>query len=93
MDEKEFKRLAWLSRLHFEKDEIEGFCKDVEIIAQNIKNIDNIDTDGVEVTEQIIPMTNVFREDVVKIGLGRDLLLRCAVEKSDGCYLVPKVVD
>ena len=41
----------------------------------------------------VLPIKNVFREDVVKPSLDRELALSNAPLKEDGYFKVPKIIE
>jgi aspartyl-tRNA(Asn)/glutamyl-tRNA(Gln) amidotransferase subunit C len=52
-----------------------------------------LDTENVKPTAHVLPLKNVFREDVVKPSLDRDLALSNAPEREDGYFKVPKILE
>ena len=52
-----------------------------------------LDTEGVEPTAHVLPMKNVFREDVVTNGDEHEQTLANAPEAKDGAFKVPKTVE
>lgn len=86
--------LAQLSSLLLEEAEIDTLQKDIEGILDSIKQLDELDTEGVEPTYQVTDRENVFREDaVVDYGVSREALLDLAAEQEDGNVKVPKVLS
>ena len=91
--ENDVKIVASLSRLKIDADE------SVEVIAQldkfltYVENLKSIDTTKIETTTYAVPMKNVFREDIVKPSLNRELALSNAPLKDDGYFKVPRVLE
>ena len=91
--ENDVKTVASLSRLNINGDE------SVEVIAQldkfltYVENLQAIDTAEIEPTTYAVPMKNVFREDIVKPSLERELALSNAPLKDDGYFKVPRVLE
>ena len=52
-----------------------------------------LDTAGVPPTAHVVPLQNVFREDVAGEQMDRDALLRNAPTRAEGYIAVPRVVE
>ena len=90
---KEVLHVANLARLKLSDDEAEALAKDMESIIGFANKLNELDTEGVVPTAHAIPMSNAFREDVVKPSYDRDAMLANAPDAEDGGYTVPKVVE
>ena len=87
------KRLAQLSALQVSDTEADELRVQLEAILDHVKQLDEVDTNGVEPTYQVTGLENVTREDVVKeYGVTREDLLRNAPDTEDGQIKVKKVL-
>lgn len=93
ISKEEVLHVAKLARLKFTDDEAEALAKDMENIIGFANKLNELDTEGVVPTAHAIPMSNAFREDVVKPSFDREAMLANAPSKEDGGYTVPKVVE
>ncbi|MCA9338310.1 Asp-tRNA(Asn)/Glu-tRNA(Gln) amidotransferase subunit GatC [Candidatus Saccharibacteria bacterium] len=85
--------LAELSNLILTDAEIDSMSKDLESILGYVAQLDELDTDGVEPTYQVIDLENVWREDkVVPHVADKDNLLAIAPDTENGQIKVPKVL-
>lgn len=85
--------LAQLSNLQLADDEIAPLTADLENIVGYIKQLDELDTSGVEPTYQVTDLENVWRtDDVDTYGLGRGDLLKLAPQQEADQIKVPKVL-
>ena len=84
--------LAQLSNVSLQDDELEGLTADLENIINYIKQLDELDTEGVEPTYQVTGLAHVSRRDVVVDGVSREQLLAAAPEVLDNQIKVPKVL-
>ena len=85
--------LAQLSSLQMSDAEVESLRADIEKIINYIKQLDELDTDGVEPTYQVTGLQNVWRDDeIIDSSVSRRQLLALAAEQSDNCVKVPKVL-
>ncbi len=85
--------VAKLARLNLTEAEKERLTGEMENIIAFADKLNELDTSGIEPTAHVIPMQNVFREDVVKPSFDREKILANAPSQEDGCYKVPKIVD
>ncbi|MBC7959170.1 MAG: Asp-tRNA(Asn)/Glu-tRNA(Gln) amidotransferase subunit GatC [Vallitaleaceae bacterium] len=85
--------VANLARLNLTEEEKEVMTKDMASIISFVDQMNGLDISGIKPTDHIIPINNVFRDDVVKPSMNREELLRNAPEQENGCYSVPKIVE
>ena len=57
--------LAGLARIALTPDEIETMTRELGQIVDNVAKVSEVATDDVPTTSHPIPLTNVFRDDVV----------------------------
>ena len=93
ISKEEVLHVALLARLKLSDQEAETLAKDMENIIGFADKLNELDTEGVVPTAHAIPMSNAFREDVVKPSFDRDAMLQNAPSAEDGGYTVPKVVE
>jgi len=84
--------VAKLARLSLRPEEIEVFTRQLNDILAYVEKLQELDTEGVPPLAHVIPMFNVFREDVVKEGLARDVALENAPAREEGAFVVPRVI-
>ena len=93
LTEKDVDYIAKLSRLSLSDDEKKNFTVQLEQILKYVEKLKQLNTDDVEPTAHILPVKNVFREDVAKQHPNS----KYAVEQSplliDGLYGVPQVIE
>jgi aspartyl-tRNA(Asn)/glutamyl-tRNA(Gln) amidotransferase subunit C len=84
--------VANLARLTLAPGEIDRLTRQLNDILASVEKLQELDTAGVEPLAHVIPVYNVFREDVVQGGLDRDLALDNAPAREEGAFLVPRVI-
>ena len=85
--------LAQLSSLQLSDSEVENLRTDLENIINYIKQLNEVDTSGVEPTYQVTGLENVWRGDEIDAGsVAPEQLLDLAAEQSGHCVKVPKVL-
>lgn len=89
---KEMENLAMLARLELSEDEKEVYTTELNTILRFIEKLNQLDTKNIASTVQPIPISNVFREDVVGNTLEQEKALQNAPDKKDGHYRVPSIM-
>ena len=86
-------KLARLSSLQLDEDEIDPLAHDIERILEYVDQLDELDTEGVEPAYQVTDLTNVSRDDVIEQPVvTREALLALAPEQQDDHIKVHKVL-
>ncbi len=86
-------KLAQLARLSLSQDEVILFQKEISSILDYVKQLENIETSGLEPTSQVTGLTNVMREDVIKdYGISRTELLKNLPDSKDGMIKVKRML-
>ena len=84
--------VAKLSRLYLEEDEIVLYAQQLSQILDTIEELRQIDTDNVEPLAHVMPVENVFREDMAGECFRQEKVLANTTEQMDGMFQVPKIV-
>lgn len=87
------KYIAQLSRLTVPETEMEKFTEQFNQILNYADILQKIDTEGIEPTAHVLPVSNVLREDVAKEGVTHEeALLNAPAVHNDG-FKVPRVIE
>jgi len=86
-------KVAVLSRLSIPEGQAEKYMGQLDKFLAYVENLKAVDTENVKPTTYALPIQNVFREDVVKPSLDRELALSNAPLKEDGYFKVPRVLE
>lgn len=86
-------KIARLSRLQLTETERGLLPKQMESIISFAGDLHSIDAKGVRETAYPGGLQNVFRDDVPRPSLPRELALAAAPAKADGCIVVPKTFE
>lgn len=81
-----------LAKLELNDEEKEQAKKDMGEMLDYIDKLNELDTSDVEPMSHVFPTNNVFREDIVKNGDGRENTLANAPEEKDDSFVVPKTI-
>jgi aspartyl-tRNA(Asn)/glutamyl-tRNA(Gln) amidotransferase subunit C len=93
IDEVEVRHIARLARLKLSDAEARLFAGQLGRILEYVKQIESLDTEGVEPLAHALAVTNVLREDDPRPGLTSAQALANAPETERGCFRVPAVLD
>ena len=87
------KKIARLSRLHVEADDLEPIAQDLNGILKWIEQLAEVDVDGVAPMTSAVDMDAPLRADEITDGGVRDQVLANAPKSDDGFYVVPRSVE
>jgi len=87
------KYVAHLARLALSPEEEQKFGDQLGHILEHIEKLKELDVSNVEPTAHAVPLVNVTRADEVRASLSHDDALRNAPAKSNGLFIVPKIVE
>ena len=85
--------VAALARLRFDEAEERVLTGDLNRILRFMEKLSELDTDGVEPTSHVVPISNAFREDKVDAFPSTEAILAAAPKRDEGYFRVPKVID
>jgi len=88
----EVEHVALLARLSLSQAEKEQLSEQLGAILEYADSLKMLNTDNIEPLDNILPISNVFREDVVTNSPDREGLLANAPLAEDGQYKVPKII-
>ena len=84
--------LADLARIDLSDAELDHLAPQLGVILESIASIQGVAGDDVPPTSHALPMTNVFREDVVVPGLTAEEALSGAPEAEQQRFSVPRIL-
>ncbi|MGH7196575.1 MAG: Asp-tRNA(Asn)/Glu-tRNA(Gln) amidotransferase subunit GatC [Candidatus Saccharimonadales bacterium] len=85
--------VAGLAKIAITDTEAEQLTKELDTILGYVKQLDSVDTTGLEPTYQVTGLVNVTRKDeIVDYGVDQAGLLQNAPDEKDGSIKVPRVL-
>ena len=84
--------VASLARLSFTEEEKRKLVSELNEILAYMEQLNSLDTESVEPLAHVIELGNVFREDDLRPGIGREEALRNAPAKTEKFFRVPGVI-
>ncbi|MDE7353214.1 MAG: Asp-tRNA(Asn)/Glu-tRNA(Gln) amidotransferase subunit GatC [Acetatifactor sp.] len=79
-----------LAKLELSPEEKEQAGRDMGRLLEYIDKLAELDTGNVEPLSHVLPLENVFREDVVTNGDESSMILDNAPEQRDNMFSVPR---
>lgn len=89
----EVAHLARLSRLALDDAELEHLAGQLEVILGSVAKVAEVAAADIPPTSHSVPLTNVFRPDVVRPGLTQADALASAPASEGGRFRVPRILD
>jgi aspartyl-tRNA(Asn)/glutamyl-tRNA(Gln) amidotransferase subunit C len=85
--------LAHLARLELTDAELDLYVDQLSVILHSVTAVSGVvGGRDIEPTSHAVPLTNVFREDLVRPGLSREDALAGAPSAQDGRFRVPQIL-
>ena len=85
-------RLGDLARIRLTEDELVHLAPQLDVILASVARVAEVAGADVPPTSHALPLTNVFREDVVTASLTADAVLTGAPSVEDGRFRVPRIL-
>jgi aspartyl-tRNA(Asn)/glutamyl-tRNA(Gln) amidotransferase subunit C len=93
VDEDTVRRIARLARIKVTDAEAKALEKELSGILDWVKQLDEVDTSGVEPMTAVVSTSLKMREDRVTDGGIADAVVANAPAREDHFFVVPKVVE
>lgn len=90
---KDVEHVARLARLELSDSEKDQFTEQLNAILKYAEKLNGLDTENVEPTSHVLPITNVMRADVERPSLPIEKVLLNAPDDEDGQFKVPAVLE
>lgn len=88
----EVAHLASLARIELSDAELDHLAPQLSVILESVASISEVTGDDVVPTSHPLPLTNVFREDVVTPGLSAEQALAGAPASEQQRFMVPRIL-
>jgi len=88
----EVAHLADLARIDLDDAELDHLAPQLSVILESVASISGVAGDDVPPTSHPMPLTNVFREDVVRPSLTAEQALAGAPASDQQRFMVPRIL-
>ena len=93
IDSTAIERIADLANLHISDDEKIEYTKQIAEIISYVEAINTLDTTGIQPTDHIVELSNVFRADTVLPSIDTSEIEKMAPSFARGHIVVPKIIE
>ncbi len=93
LSKEDVRYIAHLSRIHLQDQEVERLTKELEGILHYIEKLQKLNVEGVKPTSHVLPLKNVYREDVLRPSLKQSEVMDISVVNQKGSFKVPQVIE
>lgn len=93
IDDRTMEKVELLAKLSLEEDERKHAMEEMEKLLTYMEELEAIDTTTTEALIHVLPKENVFREDRVTNGDGRESFMRNVPKSRDGQLVVPRTIQ
>jgi len=87
------KNVAHLARIDLTPEELETLSVQLKDILDFIDKLKKIDIQKIQPTSHILPINNVFRDDIPGDSLPYNKALDVAPERKGNFFSVPKIIE
>jgi aspartyl-tRNA(Asn)/glutamyl-tRNA(Gln) amidotransferase subunit C len=84
--------LARLARIEMTDEELAHLAPQLEVILESVATVSDVATDDIPPTSHALPLTNVFRPDVVRSSLPIAEVLAGAPAAEQDRFRVPRIL-
>ena len=85
--------LARLARIELTDAELALLAPQLDVILESVTRVSEVAAADIPPTSHALPLTNVFREDVVVPSLPRDQVLAAAPAVERDRFRVPRILE
>ena len=89
----EVAHLSRLSRIAMTDGELDALAGELDVILAAVAQVGEVAAADIPPTSHVLPLTNVFRADVVRASLPREEVLAMAPEVDQDRFSVPRILD
>jgi len=91
--ESDVRHIATLSRLKLTDTEVHEFAAELGAILGYVRQLEEVDVEGIEPTAHAVELRDVLRDDEVRPSLPAEQATANAPQRDGTFFQVPKVLD
>ena len=85
--------LARLARIDLTQDELQHLAPQLDVILESVAKVSEVAAEDVPPTSHALPLSNVFRPDVIQPSLPVEQALAGAPAAEQDRFRVPRILD
>ena len=82
-----------VAHISLTEDEVQAFTSDLEKMVDFARQLNDLDTTGLDTKKEEPTLFNVLRKDEIKPSMAKEELLANAPQEKNGCFFVPQIVE
>jgi aspartyl-tRNA(Asn)/glutamyl-tRNA(Gln) amidotransferase subunit C len=86
------KSIADLAKMELSAEEVQNFTQALQEILEQMDALNQVETNNVEPTIDVLPLKNIFREDEVGECLTKEQAFANATEIESSCFKVARII-
>lgn len=87
------KHIAKLANLTLSTEEETKFAKQLEATLETVNELNQINTDDIEITSQVTGLENVMDQDIAQLSLSQKDALANAKNTHNGFFIVKAILE
>ncbi len=92
IEKKDVEYIAKLAKLELNTEQKELFLPQLNSILSYFEQLNELNTDQVEPTSYILPVSNRFHDDIPGLSLPQEIVLRLTRHTGKGYFQVPRIL-
>ena len=84
--------VAKLARIELTPSELERFSAQLGALLEHVATLEKLPVADVSATAQVVPASNVLRDDVARPSLDREVVLGSAPQRQGPYFRVPRII-
>lgn len=93
LSREEVRRIAELAKLSLSDEEVDLYAGQLSSILGYFRKLQEIDTSHIAPTASVLPLNNVFRQDIPEPALPPEQVIANAVSARDNQFLVSNILE
>ena len=93
LSKKEVEKIAKLARLDLSETELDTYAEQLSAILGYVSQLNEVDTENVEITTQVTGLSNIMREDIIESFDNTEELVNMAPEHKNNLIKVKAVFE
>ncbi|PJF34988.1 MAG: Asp-tRNA(Asn)/Glu-tRNA(Gln) amidotransferase GatCAB subunit C [Candidatus Thermofonsia Clade 1 bacterium] len=93
LSREEVMQIAELAKLRLTESELTAYAEQLSAVLEYASRLEQLDTADIPPTASVLPLQNVFRDDVVRPSLPRERALANAADAIEGQFRVDAVLE
>lgn len=89
----EVQHVARLARLELSESELLTFQSELNALLGHFSDLNEINVDGITPKPHAVSLMNVWAEDIVEMGLRREVAMQMAPRSRAGLFVVPTIIE